>query len=69
MKQIESPPSRQKFLKAKLRTKSPRAINVARINFRLPPFERSNEFSKNLRIDRRVHCAFYFFEYAWVVLE
>jgi hypothetical protein len=32
-KQIESPPSRQKFLKVKLGTKSPRTINVADINF------------------------------------
>jgi hypothetical protein len=45
-KQIESPPSRQNFLKVKLGAKSPRAINVAGINFRPLPFERRNEFSK-----------------------
>jgi hypothetical protein len=37
----------EKFLKAKLRTKSPEAASVAPFDFRPPSFERSNEFRKN----------------------
>jgi hypothetical protein len=44
---VESLQSSQKFLKAKLGTKGPKAVNVAHITFRPPPFEHRDEFCKN----------------------
>jgi hypothetical protein len=46
MKQIESLLSRQKFIKVKLRTKRPGAINVAGMNFRPLSFDRPTNSAK-----------------------
>jgi hypothetical protein len=43
----ESLQSSQKFLDAKIGTKSPEAADVARINFKRPSFECWDEFRKN----------------------
>jgi hypothetical protein len=45
-RRVESLQSRQMFIKIKLGTKSLEVVNVARIDFAMPPIERPNEFRK-----------------------
>jgi hypothetical protein len=68
-RRVESSQSSQKVLKTKFGTNGLKAINVAWMNFRPPPFERRNQLRKNLRINRGFHLEFCFFEHPWVVLE